>query len=199
MTWAPRGILRTTSASVGRSTTKRRPVDAADRRPLGRPITSSWATMPAWVWNERPRMQRHQVAPLLGVDEQDPLPGRQAGPGARRRAGVTPRRSTVRAWRGRRRRSRAAGRAPRARSRPPRRGSSRPRRTSQAAPATASQIGSPPRPRRMAARHQDAQQPVHRPASDLADLDDGRAGPTASASEQVGDQARPGAPRPRPS
>ena len=54
MTCAPRGILSTTSASVGRSTTKRRPVVAATVDPSARPITSSWATMPEWVWNDAP-------------------------------------------------------------------------------------------------------------------------------------------------
>ena len=158
MTWAPRGILRTTSASVGRSTTKRRPVDAATVDPSCCPMTSSWATMPEWVWNDRARVQRDQVAPLLGVDQQHALAGSTAGPGPRPRGASLPA--------GGRRRRRAAvadgdhealARAPGARLQAtlaP--GSSRLRRTSHAAAATASHSGSPPRPRRTAPRHEGA-------------------------------------------
>src|ERR1019366_8863834 len=120
---------------------------------------------------ERAGMQRHEISPLLGVDQQYALSGRQ---GARESVGLARHSPPVD----------GAGveRSPTAiTSRWP--GSTRPlqatlsrlfkvRRTIQAAPATANQMGSPPRPRRMA---RDTRKPRIRstgPASDLADLDD---------------------------
>ena len=73
MTWAPRGIFSTTSARVGRSTRKRRPGAPLDRRALVAPIRSAWATRPECVWNVAPVAELDQVAPILGVDEQDAL------------------------------------------------------------------------------------------------------------------------------
>ncbi len=54
MTWAPRGIFSTTSASVGRNTKNSRPVEPTTVAPSVLPMMSSWARMPAWVWKVSP-------------------------------------------------------------------------------------------------------------------------------------------------
>src|SRR5271165_2882647 len=68
MTCAPLGIFKMRSESVGRTATNRRPVLAAIDDPSGRPIRSSWTTMPAWVWNEVPlrRVSRYRRS-LLSI------------------------------------------------------------------------------------------------------------------------------------
>ena len=73
MTWAPRGIFSTTSASVGRSTRKRRPVLPSIDEPSVAPIRSAWATRPEWVWNVAPSRSLTRYRRSLRVDEQDAL------------------------------------------------------------------------------------------------------------------------------
>jgi hypothetical protein len=54
MTWAPRGIVSTNSASVGRMASIAEPrLDRTDEASAA-PMRSSWATTPAWVWNSPP-------------------------------------------------------------------------------------------------------------------------------------------------
>src|SRR5437867_3807469 len=54
MTWAPRGISRTYSASVGRRAKYRAPRDVATDAPSGAPINVSWANQPRSEWKAWP-------------------------------------------------------------------------------------------------------------------------------------------------
>ncbi len=66
MTCAPRGILSTKSASVGRiASVAGRPASTGTTTPSAAPMRSSWATTPAWVWNSPPGVERDEVAALL--------------------------------------------------------------------------------------------------------------------------------------
>src|ERR1700684_2562785 len=66
MTWAPRGIFKTMSLSVGRSTRKWRPVDPVIVRPSSPPIIESWAITPAWVWKVAPATKVMRYRRSLG-------------------------------------------------------------------------------------------------------------------------------------
>ena len=112
MTWAPRGILSTTSARVGRSTRKARPVEPATVDPSGAPDRRRRGPgCRRGCGSMAPADQGQQVAALLGVDEQDPLAGGQRPT----RAGAP---TGVRCPRARARRGRAGSPVALARPRP---------------------------------------------------------------------------------
>ena len=77
MTWAPRGILRTTSLRVGRRARNERPVEPVTVQPSVAPMMSSWASDAGVGVEGGPGHQGQEVAALLGVDEEHALPRRE--------------------------------------------------------------------------------------------------------------------------
>ena len=186
MTWAPRGIFRTMSLRVGRSTRKLRPVEPLTRAALGAADDVVVGQHAGVGVEGGARHQREEVAPLLGIDEEHPLPRLEVprhGPQASVAGGVLRSRTVMSSC--------SPGDTLMLDTGLER--SFRTRRRKKVAPASRNQYQLPATPRRTPARRN---RRSSRSTSEPPDLDDGGLGAAAPTTGQEGQRQEEDADRP---